>query len=364
MKNKLNQDISNIAYHKLLKLVSNYFPNNKPQYIKTRDHFITELNDYLKFLQKFEQYIKSKKNTEVDQEELLRKMSDRIILIGDELEKEIDSISIKRGIKELFRECIGKWAYKSHIMKRSFYKPRGYSGDYKTIEMFYDQKTFSQGMGYYFDKYILNNKLAKADIYRKDKMIELLENFIDKTNSKEIEIVNFGCGGCKDLRDLFQMFVPEKIVNFTVVDQDLEALNFSKKFFKILPAKVNIKYLHKNITELIMAYRNKNTETPFINKNMVYSIGLVDYFGDNTLQLFVRFCLKSLAPGGQLIFAHKNTDKWKSFLAPSWFCDWRFYQRSKEEVIKIIKDEIAGCSLKVRWEKTHHMFFLIITKKN
>jgi SAM-dependent methyltransferase len=245
-------------------------------------------------------------------------------------------------------------------MKRSFKKPRGYGGDYKTIEMFYDQKTYSQGIGYYFDKYILDNTLAKADIYRKDRMKELLENFIDKTNLEKIEIVNFGCGGCKDLRDLFQMFVPEKIVNFTVVDQDLEALNFSKKIFKALPAKANIKYLQKNITELIMAYRNKNTETPFINKNLVYSIGLVDYFGDNTLQLFVRFCMKSLAPGGKLIFAHKNSDNGNLFFHLIFAWD---FNRNKNEVITIIKDEIAGCSLKIRWEKTHHMFFLIITKK-
>ena len=128
MKKKLNQDISNIAYHKLLKLLTDYFPENKSQYIKKRERFITELNNYLILLQKFEQNIKSKKNIEVNQEKLLRKISDRIILIGDELEKEIDLVSIKKEIKELFRECIGKWAYKSHIMKRSFDKPRGYSG--------------------------------------------------------------------------------------------------------------------------------------------------------------------------------------------------------------------------------------------
>jgi len=360
---KINKDISSIAYRNLLQLLTDCFPDNKTPHTKTRDCFIAGLNNYLILLQKFEQDIKNKKNIVADQEKFHR-MSERLISIGDTLEKGIESFSIKSELKELFRECIGKWAYQSQIVKRSFDKPRGYGGDYKTIEMFYDQKTFSQGIGYYFDKHILDNKLAKADIYRKDRMKELLNNFIDKSDLNEMEIVNFGCGGCKELRDLFQTFISEKRVNFLAVDQDLEALKFSKKLLKNLPPNVSIKYLSKNIIELIRSYRNRNSETPFTNKNLVYSIGLVDYFGDHTLQLFVRFCLKTLVPGGQLIFAHKNSDKQKSFLAPSWFCDWRFYQRNKNEVIKIIQDEIAGCNLKIKWEKTHHMFFLIITKKS
>lgn len=363
MNKKENQDTSNIAYNKLVNLLAGYSPKNVTQYIKIRDQFITELKKYLIFLENFEKCIKSKKNIETDQENLLRKMSERIILLGYELEKEIISIPIKRKIEDLFRECIGNWLYKSHIVNRSFYKPRGYSGDYKIIEMFYEQKTLSKGIGYYFDKYILDNKLAKADIYRKDRMKELLENFLESTNYENVEIVNFGCGGCKDIRDLFQSFVPKKRTNFIAVDQDVQALKYSEKHLKALPEKVNIKYLPKNILELILAYRNKNSELPFVNKHLIYSIGLVDYFGDNTLQLFIRFCLKSLSPGGQLIIAHKNSDKWKSFLAPYWFCDWRFYQRNKKEVLKIIKKEIAGCKLRIRWEKTYHMFFLIITKR-
>lgn len=363
MSGDANQDIGNNAFHKLLRLLNDYFPKNSAQYARIKDRFSEDLNDYLSLLNEIEKRLNRKRRIGVSKEERLRRMSNRIIFTGNELEKEIDSIVVKKRIRELFRQCIYKWACKSHIIKRSLDKPRGYSGDYKTIEMFYDQKTISRGIGYYFDKYILTNKLAKADISRKDKMKELIKSFIERTSLKEIKVVNFGCGGSKELRDLFQNYIPDKEINIMLVDQDVEALKFSKKYLSILPSTVSVKYVHKNILELIRTYRNKINQMPFLNKNLVYSMGLVDYFGDNTLQLFVRFCLKMLAPGGQLIIAHKNADKWKSFLAPSWVCDWQFYQRNKDEVIKIISDEIAGCSLKIRWEKTHHMFFLILTKK-
>ena len=102
----------------------------------------------------------------------------------------------------------------------------------------------------------------------------------------------------------------------------------------------------------------------YANKELVYSMGLVDYFADNVLQLFVRFSLKTLAPGGTFIFAHKNSEKIESFLPPDWFCDWKFFLRNKEEVLNIVKDEILGYDLEIEWEKTRHMFFLILTKKN
>jgi len=355
-----------VAFDVLLNLLNSSFPSNKGRhYLDKKNYFIKEFKEYISFLQRFERSIRDKKKQEKAlQQRFLNEKSDQITLIGDLLLRNIDSSLIKKKVKKLFRKCIGKWAYQSQIMKRSFEKPRGYAGDYKIIEMFYDHKPVSKGIGYYFDKYILGNTLATADIYRKDKMIELLKDFIEKNNSKKIEIINLGCGGCRELRDLFRSYSPNKKVNFIAVDQDLEALKFSESFINDFPTEVSVNFLCKNIIDLINIYRHKNPSHPLVNKQLVYSIGLVDYFANNTLQLFIRFCLKTLVPQGQLIFAHKNREKWKSFLAPDWFCDWRFYQRDKDEVLRLIKNEIVGCDLKIKWEKTHHMFFFIITKKD
>ena len=194
-------------------------------------------------------------------------------------------------------------------------------------------------------------------------MAELLKDFIERSDSKKLEIINFGCGGCKELRDLFNWYSPKKKLNFVAVDQDPEALKFSKSFISDFSRGVSIKFLRKNIIDLIKSYRHKNPKPPLTNKQLTYSIGLVDYFADNTLRLFVRLCIKTLSPGGQFIFAHKNKEKRESFLAPDWICDWRFYLRNKAEVLKLIQSEVSGCDLKTRWEKTRHMFFFIITKK-
>lgn len=354
------------AYNNITKLLTEDISskkNNNKEYVEIKNRFIKKLAYYLKFLQQIEEHIINKIDKREISQKIFNKMSDQIILSGYLLEKELKSNSKKKVIKKLFRECISSWSYQSQIARRGFEKPQGYSGDYKTIEMFYDQNPISKGIGYYFDKYILDNKLAYADIHRKDKIIQLLRDFIEKSrHNEEIRIINFGCGGCKEIRDLFSSFVPNKRINFLAVDQDTEAIQFSKGFINVLPEKVKLDFLQKNIINLIKSTRHTNPKEPFVNNHLVYSIGLVDYFADNTLQLFVRFCLKSLAHKGQLIFAHKNSKKWKSFITPDWLCDWRFYQRDIDRVLNIIKEEITKCSVKIKWEKTRHMFFLIIIK--
>lgn len=354
------------AFNAFENLLNNYSPDNRlsqKRYLRKKKCFMKELSKYLNFLHQFEGLLLKKKKNNNSLQKFFNEKANRIISAGDLLLKEIASSSIQKRVKELFRKCIGKWAYQSQIIRRSFEKPRGYAGDYEIIEMFYNYKPMSKGIGYYFDRCMLSNTLATADIYRKDKMVELLKDFIERSNSNKLEIINFGCGGCKELRDLFSWYFPNKKLNFVAIDQDLEALKFSKSFVNEFPSGVSIKFLHKNIIDLIKSYRHKNPKPPLTNKQLTYSIGLVDYFADNVLSLFVRLCLKTLSPGGQLIFAHKNKQKRESFLAPDWICDWRFYLRNKGDVLKLIKNEITGCDLRIQWEKTHHMFFFIITKK-
>lgn len=339
------------------------YNENKAQYLKIINTFEKKLGNYLNFLYKFEERIKHKENNRKKLQKELNGTCDRIIAAGEILEKKIHSSSVRKEIRKKVREIIGKWIYQSKILKRGFEKPLGYAGDHGTIEMFYKHKPISIGLGYYFDIYALSNTLATADIYRKDKMKELIKNFTESNNSAELEILNHGCGSCREIKELFINYSSKKKIKFFCVDQDPVALKFSKHSLNDLPANITINFMKKNIIDLIRDHRNKKTVVqPFSNKQLVYSMGLVDYFADNTLRLFVRFCLKSLVPGGQLIIAHKNKHKNKSFLTPKWFCDWEFYRRDKEEVLKIIKDEIRGCDIRIVWEKTKHMFFLIITK--
>ncbi|MBU1086516.1 MAG: class I SAM-dependent methyltransferase [Candidatus Omnitrophica bacterium] len=363
-KNMVGENKKNI--NDMIYLLNQYLHLNPKQmeYVRQKNIFLKKLQNYLNFIDKVEETLSHRrtyvKNVSL---ELFQKKYEDIIYAGYKLEKEIDSIQVKEQLKKMFRVCTRR-AYQSNLAKRGLEKPLGYAGDYLTIEMFYDRKLASPGIGSYFDYCCFNNPLAHADIYRKNKMVKLLKDAIRQMKKDNLNIMNLGCGGCKDIRDLFSSFqVKNKELKFLAVDQDREALQFSKTHLRNLPAKVLVEFKRANIIDLICDYRNRDVKNPFNNKDIVYSIGLVDYFANNTLGLFVRFCVKSLMPGGVLIFAHKNAKKKRSFLLADWLADWRFYKRDLSQVKKIIKDEIKGCDMQIEWERTHHMFFFIITKK-
>lgn len=368
MKKKFVGGNDKIILNRCEKLLNDYSPKEpekKDRYRKARFVFLDEFKRYLSFLDEFQgEIVGDQKISKDERVSLLNYRSDQVVITGNRVENEISSGTVRKEIKKLFRSSIGKWAYSSEILRRSYEKPRGYAGDYKMVEEFYDQSPRSSGVGYYFDNYILKNTLATADIYRKDKMSELVERYFEKNVFKKLNVINFGCGACKELRDLFKNYQPNKKINIMGVDQDTEAMDFSKQALGNLSEYVSIDYIQQNIIDLIFNYRNSQPNSVYANKELVYSMGLVDYFADNVLQLFVRFSLKTLAPGGTFIFAHKNSEKIESFLPPDWFCDWKFFLRNKEEVLNIVKDEILGYDLEIEWEKTRHMFFLILTKKN
>ena len=50
-------------------------------------------------------------------------------------------------LKEIARREIGFWTWRSPCMNRSFFKPHGYSGDYKMIEMMYDLEHTAKSLG-------------------------------------------------------------------------------------------------------------------------------------------------------------------------------------------------------------------------
>lgn len=327
-------------------------------------NFLEELSRTKEELSRTEQLILSHGNNKESTWRTINKSLTNIIIKGEKVTTVTNDTIINKEIKKKFRSDLAHLLYQGEVINRGYTKPRGYAGDYKVIEMFYDQIPLVQdGIGCYFDRYVLSNSLAKADIGRKDKMGKLIQDFINSSPLKQIRMLNLGCGGCKELRDLFKFYTPTKKVGIIAIDQDKEALDYSKSFALNWPQTVRASFINENIIKLLNRYRNNELGVSFKNQHLAYSIGLVDYFSDNVLKLFVGFCLRAISPGGQFIFAHKNSKRQNSFLAADWLCDWRFYQRDKEMVLNIIKDEIQNCDLKIEWEKTHHMFFIILTKR-
>jgi SAM-dependent methyltransferase len=288
-------------------------------------------------------------------------LNNQVLLKGYCLEEIIENESVTGKNKDFFRFLVGTWAYKSPILKKAFEQPREYPGDFEMLETIYDNKPLaSGGIALCFDKYFLNSPYAVAVRYRKDKLRELIGNQIHNAPpTPGIKILNIVCGSCREIRELPGEIYTGKNVFLSCLDADPAALEFSKQALKDIPLSVKFNFIHQDIKRLI-----KDGGLPlFEQQDIAYSLGYIDYLPDKALKMFVEYFYGCLKEKGKLILTHKNKEKTFSLLSPDWFCNWKFVERSKDEVVHLFYDSgIKKFSLSVESDAFNDIYYFTITK--
>ncbi len=288
----------------------------------------------------------------------VERLSDGIVKRGDHLQCLVNDKPFAKAIKACFRKVAGEWVYQSEIMERGFKKPRGYPGDYYMLELIYENRVRSPGIGAYFDQYFLNNAYAAAVRNRKDMMHEMLSRLLEEKRGP-VRILNLACGSCREIRELLPSLTPlgGRVITFTCLDNDGEALEFAEsKIRQIAPDKVKFRFVREDTLSFLRLPVRCN---PLGTHDVIYSIGLIDYLPDRILKSFLRFSYGLLEKGGVLILTHKDKERYRP-LPADWFCDWSFVSRSEQKVIQLVREAIGGKEILIEREQTGCIFFLTI----
>lgn len=298
----------------------------------------------------------------------IKKISDEVVISGDnileglELER-VEQRALGKLTKEAFRTIVGSLVYQSQIMKRAYQKPQGYAGDYRTLEVIYDNRAYSpSSLGYYYDRYFLDDRYAHAVRERKDRMREILRGFIGTSPRSGLRVFNLASGSCREIRELVQAGDFGKPVEFVCLDQDVEALDFSKRSLE--PYKnqnTEFKFIGANILNML-----KGNGEPIASElgtfDLVYSIGLVDYLPDRILEKLVKTILSLLKPSGILVLTHKDRALYKPVPA-DWFCEWTFVPRTQSEFVNLIEKVTDKSQITIERNPNSCIFFLTIIKR-
>ena len=324
--------------------------------------FLEDVNNFLGGLKKLRKDATLKGNGNVEIIRRMTKLNNEIVLKGSVLEELIANKNIMREIKGSFRLLASTWAYKSNIVKRAFEKPRGYPGDYRMMEDVYDNQPRSEGIGWYYDKYFLSNAYAVAVRSRKDKLREMLYEFIDTNKDKKsIKILDLACGSSREIAELIPRIKTKSLVKFTCIDWDEEAIAFSKELFKDLPSNVKVGLLKNDLFALM---KNEKFCESLGSQDLIYSIGLIDYLPDRILKKWLQFFYQLLHKGGKFIVTHKNKEKTFPPLPPNWFCDWKFVPRSKDEVVNFLYNcGLDKFSLDIKVDDFIYIYYFTLTKQ-
>ncbi|MCM8763241.1 MAG: PilZ domain-containing protein [Candidatus Omnitrophica bacterium] len=302
-----------------------------------------------------------------DIEKKLTTFTNELLLKAEALAKMVNNDIDMKKIKAVFRQVIGCWVYKSPIVKMAYDRPRGYPGDFELFEIIYKNKPLAgnKSIGYYCDKYFLNSDYAMAARARKNRMKNILQDLLENSNLSTIKLLNIACGPSREIRELFSdklllSEISEKKVIFTGLDNDKDALEFSKSALDNLPPNIKTRFLHENVLDI---FRDPKYYDLIGKQDIIYILGLTEYLPERIFRKLLNFLFQLLNDKGMLVVTYKDKDITFPSLAPEWFCDWNFIKRGKEDLIDAAKElGTDKYSLKIEREGTGTIFFLILTK--
>lgn len=327
------------------------------------DFFLKDMLEYVNEIIKLSEYLIKDKVSSEEAEKRLEQLNNEILLKGFDLDELLFNKTIIQKIKEHFRHLVGVWSYKSMIVKRAYEKPRGYPGDYKMLEIVYDNMAISkeENIGLYFDKYFLKSPYAVAVRIRKDRLRDILQEYINEAKINPARILDIACGSCREIKELLPNLKINRSIIFSCLDWDEEALKFSQDvLLPIKPKNVEFKFIKEDIINLI---KDGNVAYALGTQDLIYSIGLIDYLPDRILKRLVQALYKLLAKSGRLILTHKDKKRTFPPVPPDWFCDWKFVSRNKEETIKLFYDSgISGFKLDSDSDDFGYIYYFTITK--
>jgi SAM-dependent methyltransferase len=343
-----NIDFKNDRYLEL------YEKDIKDKWIYYLDRATTE---HMEGLKEVELEIESGKKRQAQIYKKLEKVINDFLLKAEDFERGVGEKTLIKKAQIDFRLKTREIYSKSYCINRARTWPLGYQGDYMTLECIYRNMSLSQGIGYYLDLFALNVPLAEAVRNRIRKLEEILRTQISER--KTPSVLNIGCGSCRELMGLSPEIKNSK-AKITCIDNDGEALSFAQNRLQYVGLLANIDFYKYNALRM---FDDEMNIKEFGKKDIIYSVGLFDYLPSDFLVKLFRALYNLLNPGGILIAAFKDADRYKPYFY-HWIINWDgFLQRTCSEFRNIFnKAGIPETSISEIREETGIIIFYLLTR--
>jgi extracellular factor (EF) 3-hydroxypalmitic acid methyl ester biosynthesis protein len=258
------------------------------------------------------------------------------------------------AFKEIF-----PYFMRSRFAERAYYKPSGYAGDHRMMEMIYGNRPDGDGkLGQIMDGWCLETAAAKAvrgrRIFLKNRLALLCDQI---KSSSAIRIMNLACGSNRELFDFLKDCDYTPRITAVCIDNDPLSLEYTHLRVDTFPHQASIKLMKDNVV-LWAIGRTKHNFGLF---NIIYSAGLTDYLEDRIFLSLINRAYECLAEGGTLIignFGPNNQNR--AFL--DHILHWRLIHRSEEDLINLFSRSRFGSHIQVLTEESGVNLFALATR--
>jgi extracellular factor (EF) 3-hydroxypalmitic acid methyl ester biosynthesis protein len=197
----------------------------------------------------------------------------------------------------------------SSLFMRCYTKPRGYAGDFETIEMIYRAEPAGAGpIGRMIDGWHLATHASNAVRSRRFKIVNYVKTLLAQNAAERLAIASLAVGSGREIFDVFDAW-PEAPIQVLGVDIDAGALAFcAVEARRRSLGQDKIILYRENLIRL--ALDRGQTQIP--KQNLIYSMGLIDYLDRGLVVRLIDWAHGQLVPGGTLVlgnFASGNPDR-------------------------------------------------------
>jgi len=215
--------------------------------------------------------------------------------------------------------------------------PRGYPGDFETIEWLWrgDNRAPAGTLAHAIERYALNSAISQQ--HRNKVSFQaacMLQAFV---TARPCRILSIGCGSSPDLRTVIDQ-VPAS-ATIVLCDSDQDALSFSRA--KLDPIADRCHLVPGMVPRVLRRVRDYG---PF---DLILAGGLFDYLSDRFIARTLADAWAMLAPGGRIVFTNIAAGNpfrvWIEYLG-----DWKLIERSEEDLARICTDAQVPAPLMVR----------------
>lgn len=272
-------------------------------------------------------------------------------LEGAELEEEVWGY--------LFKETF-PYFMRSALIERAYFKPNGYAGDFKMIDMIYRNRPTGDGrFGELVDEWLLNRLPCCAVRSRRQFLAGLLAKESQRILALKdrVHIMNLACGPSRELFDFIAASGQDDNVTATCLDIDPEALKFTSELAASFEHGAEIRIMEDDLIKWALGSSSQYRE----KQDIIYSAGLFDYLNEELFIMLVNRCYETLNTGGTLTVGNFRANPDKVFMDR--LLDWRLIYREKEDLKQIFAKTAFGQRVIVEVEQDAGIqLFAIATK--
>ena len=282
-----------------------------------------------------------------------------IPLIGDRGARHVAKLYTERMLTGLLLD--------GPVIERSYRKPLGYAGDFKTMAYIYNNRLEGPNVfGRVFHKLAVEEPLAAGVRTRKDLMYDLTvaeyERVRASSPTRRVQITNLGCGLAREVAEFVATKPDGPAIHWTLIDQEEEALSLahSDVYREIAEANApaTLRCLYLSFGQMLADPVSSLVEK---DQDFSYAVGIFDYLPKPKAMELISAMWAGIAPGGLLAIGNAsqpNTHFWFG----EFVLDWSLLFRTREDMIALAEAAPDATDIRVVKEPSNAYHFLLLRK--